>query len=242
LRDKLRDNTILVSVVMVNSEIGTVQPIKEIGKILKNHSAVFHTDASQGTLYFDLNVNSLGVDMMTIDAHKMYGPKGIGALYIREGIKLMPLFFGNKGKTSIRHGTPAVPLIIGFAEAFLIASEEREDMKEKVTEVRDYLINRVLTEIPSARLNGSHERRIPHNANFSFEGANHEFIAIILDDNDISVATRSACFSGEGDGSNVIKALFDHKQSSAIRFSIGKETTKEDIDYVIETLKRALSL
>jgi len=257
-REALRPETVLVSIMYANSEIGTIQPIKEISKIIKSHRKneknafmlpnldfkfpAFHTDASQAALYLDCSTHLLGVDMMTLDGHKMYGPKGVGLLYVRDGILLKPLFFGHSNKSYVRHGTPPVPLIVGFAKSLEIAVEERDVEGEKVTELRNYFIDRVLEEIPKTRLNGDRDRRLPHNASISIEGISHEFLMIQLDGKGISVATRSACSAIEGDKSPVLEKLFDHTGESAIRFSFGKETTKEEIDLVIKALQDSLKI
>ncbi len=258
VREALRPETVLVSIMYVNSEIGTIQPIQEISKIIKRHRKdiknkfelpnldfefpAFHTDASQAALYLDCDVEMLGVDMMTLDAHKIYGPKGIGSLYVRNGLLLKPLLFGPEKKKYLRHGTPPVPLIVGFAKAYEVVLLGREESSKRVTELRDYFIKKVEEEIPEAKLNGDRELRAPQNASFSFDNVNHEFLAVQLDELGISVSTRSACSSKNTDSSRILEAIHNHREPSAIRFSVGKETTKEELDITVEALKKSLNI
>ncbi|PIP87191.1 cysteine desulfurase NifS [Candidatus Campbellbacteria bacterium CG22_combo_CG10-13_8_21_14_all_36_13] len=250
----LRPETILVSVLYANNEIGTIQPIKKIGEIIKKHRSeggdnfilpnldfkfpAFHTDASQAFMYLDCDVDTLGVDLMTLDGHKMYGPKGIGALYIRDGLLLTPMFFSMNSVENKRYGTPATQLVAGFTKASEIAVDERQEFGIRLRELRDYTIESLKKMFPEIIINGSIKERLPNNISFSFPGQNHEFLTVLLDEQGISVATKSACRSVEN-SSHVIKAL-GNDGDSAIRISLGKETTKLEIDYFLETLGRIL--
>jgi len=253
-KSTLRPETILVSFLYANNEIGTIQPIKKIGEIIKTHRAegrdnfilpnldfkfpAFHSDASQAFMYLDCDVNNLGVDLMTLDGHKMYGPKGVGSLYIRDGLLLAPMFFSMEASENRRYGTPATQLVAGFTKAVEIAVEEREESGMRLKELRDYTIESLTNIFPEIIINGSRTERLPNNISFSFPSQNHEFLVVLLDEQGISVATKSACRSVEN-SSHVIKALGEGGDS-AIRVSLGKETTKIEIDYFIETLSKIL--
>ena len=249
IKSALRPETVLVSVLYVNNEIGTIQPIREIAEIIKSHRKnennfilpnldfrfpAFHSDASQGFLYLDTNVNDLGVDLLTLDGHKMYGPKGVGVLYIRDGLLLSPMFFSVDSTENKRYGTPPTPLIVGFGKAVEIADNDREEYSQFVSGLRDYTINRLVSEFPELVINGSRAKRLASNISFSFPTQNHEYLAILLDEKRIDVSTKSACRS-LGNASHVIRAL-KGGNDSAIRVSLGKETSKEEMDYFIDTL------
>lgn len=244
----IKPNTILVSIMYVNNEIGTVQPIKEIGEMLKKinldraknklHKIFFHTDATQAINYFDCNVNNLGVDMLSMSAHKIYGPKGIGILYIKKGTNIKRIQDGGDQEYKMRAGTHNVPAIVGLGRAI----EEIKLSKEKnkaILKIRDYLIKRVLKEIPKTYLNGSLKFRSPNNANFRFDNVEGEGLILSLDLDGIAASTGSACSSGALDPSHVLLALgLKHEQAhGSLRISIGKNTTKKEIDFFIERLK-----
>ncbi|MBI4121394.1 MAG: cysteine desulfurase [Candidatus Ryanbacteria bacterium] len=234
----LRPDTILVSVMYANNEIGTIQPIAEIAKIVKKHGAIFHTDACQAAGYLDLDVKRLNVDLMTINGTKIYGPKGSGALFVRRGIKIKPLFFGGSQESRRRPGTENVPAIVGFAEALNFAQSEREAESRRMCELRDYFIKRLTTEIPKTVLNGDAEKRLPNNVNVSILDIEGEATILYLDANGIACSTGSACTSESLDPSHVILALgkpYEYAHAS-IRFSLGRETQKADIDYVMDVL------
>ncbi len=245
-KELLSEDTLLVSILYVNSEIGTIQPIQLIGRAIEKYNQehgsniIFHTDASQAALYLPCDATKLRVDMMTLDAHKMYGPKGVGALYVRKDITLKPILLGLSTKSYVRHGTPAMPLIVGFAKAFEIAQTEQGEYKEKVEAVRDYFFKEIEAHFPKARINGDKVLRAPHNVSVTFPGENHEFIVVSLDMNNIYTSTRSACTQSNDDPSATLQALFDHRNPSAVRFSLGKETTKKDVDTVIKVLQKIL--
>lgn len=241
-QELLSPDTVLVSIMYVNSEIGTIQPLRDITRSVREYEKqesiriYVHTDASQAALYLDCRPHVLGVDLMTLDGHKMYGPKGVGMLYRGEGVPLAPLFISEKS-THVRPGTPATPLIVGFGKAFHVAHEERKELGEKVSQLRDWFIQEVETRIPHARLNGGRDKRAPHNISFSFDGVNHEFLLVTLDTKGVAAATRSACLSRGKEGSHVLEALHNHWAPEAIRFSLGKETTQEELEKVISILE-----
>lgn len=238
---------------MVNNEIGTIQPISEIAKIIRKYRKtskksslfpnlefpIFHTDASQSPLFLDLNVKKLGVDMLTIDGQKIYGPKGVGALYIKNGIKIQPLFFGGSQEFGLRPGTENIPLIVGLSKAVEIASNEKKEFSNKILKLRKYFIDRILKEIPDSKLNGSAEYRTPNNINVSFKNTDHEFLVVQLDESGIFCSTKSSCLNNKDSDSYVLNAINKNKvKMGGVRFSLGEETTKEDLDYVIEKLKK----
>jgi len=242
----LKPETILVSIIYANNEIGTVQPIKEIAKVIRNfkkqgeakQNIYFHTDACQAPGYLDLNVERLGIDLMTINGSKIYGPKGIGLLYIKNGIKLEPLLYGGEQERKLRPGTENVPAIVGLAEALKIADKDREKESARLIKLRDYFIGRLLGEIPKTVLNGHATQRLPNNINVSILDAEGESIVLYLDEAGVACSTGSACTSESLEPSHVILAIgkphaYAH---GAMRFSLGRSTTKKDIDYVMKVL------
>jgi len=241
----LREDTILVTVMYANNEIGTISDVKKIGAAVRkfreaNKKAfpVFHTDACQAVGALEVDVQKLNVDMMSINSSKIYGPKGVGALYVHRSIRLQPTQFGGSQEKRLRPGTENVIGIIGFCEAVKIADEEREQESVRLTKLRDDLIERILKEIPKTRLNGHKEDRLPNNVNISFMDIEGEALLLYLDAKGVFAATGSACTSATLDPSHVILALglpYEVAHGS-IRFSLGRSTTKEDIDYVIEVL------
>ncbi|NOY35668.1 MAG: cysteine desulfurase [bacterium] len=239
IENALRPETILVSIMYANNEVGTIQPITEIAKIIKNQKLFFHTDACQAAGYLDLNVEKLGVDLMTVNGSKMYGPKGIGFLYAKRGVKLKPFLYGGGQERKLRPGTENVPAIVGLAEALKIAQAEREKESARVAELRDYFIKRILDEIPKTFLNGHPEKRLPNNINISILGVEGESVVLYLDEYGIACSTGSACTSESFEPSHVILALGKPRAYAhgSIRFSLGKRNTKKDIDYTVETLK-----
>src|SRR3989339_1187308 len=241
----LKPETILVSIMYANNEIGTVQPIREIAKAIrdfkKKNGAVFplfHTDACQAPSYLDINVERLGVDLMTINGSKIYGPKGIGLLYAKNGIKLEPLLYGGEQERKLRPGTENVPAIAGLAEALKIADQDREKESARLIKLRDYFINRLLGEIPKTVLNGHSAERLPNNINVSILDAEGESIVLYLDEAGVACSTGSACTSGRLEPSHVILAIGKPRAYAhgAMRFSLGRSTTKKDIDYVMKVL------
>ncbi|MFH1978865.1 MAG: cysteine desulfurase family protein [Patescibacteria group bacterium] len=237
LRAVLRPETILVSIMYANNEIGTVQPIKEIVKILRKNQAVLHTDAVQSPSYLDLNVLRLGVDMMSLNASKIYGPKGVGVLFKKRGIKLDPIIQGGGQEMRMRAGTENVPGIIGFAKALELAQKDREKESKRLEKLRDYFIKNVLR-IPDSVLNGSDTERLPNNINISFRGVEGEAVVLYLDEKGIACSTGSACTSDNLEPSHVIMAIgrpYKYAHGS-IRFTLGKSTTKQNLDYTLKVL------
>lgn len=239
LKKAIREDTILVSVMTANNEIGSIQPIKEIGAICKENGIFFHTDAVQAIGTIDINVNRDNIDMLSVSAHKFHGPKGIGFLYIRSGIRPRRQIEGGHQERKQRAGTTNTPAIVGMAEALKQTVANRPEYTERVTSLRNYFIDRVLSEIPYSHLNGGREKRLPSNANISFDYIEGESILFLLDSAGIAVSSGSACSSGSLDPSHVVLALgvSIEQAHSSIRFSLGRETTKEDIDYTVDTLK-----
>lgn len=243
LKAAIRPTTILISVMFANNEIGTIQPIKEIGEIAKEHGILFHTDAVQAYGQLPINVDECHIDMLSASGHKFNGPKGIGFLYIRKGVKIRSFVHGGAQERKRRAGTENVPGIVGIGTAAKRAANTREERVAKEIEVRDYLIDRVLKEIPYCRLNGHRTDRLPNNANFSFQFVEGESLLIMLDMKGICASSGSACTSGSLDPSHVLLAIgLPHEIAhGSLRMSIGADTTKEDIDYTIDQLKEIVA-
>ena len=239
LEKAIRPTTTLISVMYANNEIGTIQPIKEIGAIAKKHNILFHTDAVQAFGQVDINVNDLNIDMLSASAHKLNGPKGIGFLYIRKGVKIRSLVHGGGQERQRRAGTENVPGIVGFGKAVEIAMATLQSRAEKETELRNHLIKRVLSEIPYVRLNGDRMRRLPNNANFSFQFIEGESLLIMLDMNNICASSGSACTSGSLDPSHVLLAIgLPHEIAhGSLRLTLSDENTKEELDYTVDRIK-----
>lgn len=242
LEDAVTDDTILVSVMFANNEMGAIQPIAEIGRFCREEGIIFHTDAVQAMDSQDIDVNELNIDMLSMSAHKFHGPKGIGVLYIRSGVKIDRLISGGHQERRMRAGTTDTPLIVGMAKALEIAVRDRNENNERIAALRDKFVNRVLTEIPFTYLNGGMEYRLPNNANISFEYIEGESILINLDLAGIAVSSGSACSSGSLEPSHVILALGVKEElaHSSIRFSLGKDTTEEEMDYTFNVLKASV--
>lgn len=240
LKASIRPETILISVMYANNEIGTIEPIKEIGEIAHEHGILFHTDAVQAYGQLPINVDECHIDMLSASGHKLNGPKGIGFLYIRKGVKIRSLIHGGAQERKRRAGTENVPGIVGFGTAARRAADTREKRVEREVEVRDYLIERVLAEIPYSRLNGHRTDRLPNNANFSFQFIEGESLLIMLDGKGICASSGSACTSGSLDPSHVLLAIgLPHEIAhGSLRLTINEEITKEDIDYVVDNLKQ----
>ena len=243
LKRALRPDTILVSVMTANNEIGTIQPIAQIGEILKKHPAWFHTDAVQAFGQIPVQPSEWNVDLLSASAHKFYGPKGIGFLYMRDGIKLPSFLHGGKQERGKRAGTENVASIAGMGEAARLAHEEMTKRIEKETQLRDYMIRRIENEIPYCRLNGSRNNRLPGNVNMSFQFVDGENMVIMLDMEGICCSIGSACMAGQSSASHVLQsiALPDDVARGSLRFSLGEETTREDIDRTIDILKEVLA-
>lgn len=242
LKESIRPETIFIGVMTANNEIGTIQPIKEISEIAQEHKIVFFTDAVQAAGAIKLNVNEPKVDMMSFSGHKFYGPKGIGVLYIRSGLKIGKVITGGHQERTMRGGTTNVPAIVGMAEAFKLANEQLEENYQYVKSLRDRFIKRVLNEIPFVKLNGHPENRLPSNANFSFRYVEGESLLFSLDLAGIAVSSGSACSSGSLEPSHVLLAtgLPEGLAHGSIRFSFGKHNTVEDVDYTVDKLKEVV--
>ena len=239
--DAISDDTCLVSVMMVNNEIGTIQPISEIGKLCREKGVLFHTDAVQAVGHLAVDVQALNVDMLSASAHKFHGPKGVGFLYARKGIRLANLIEGGAQERGKRAGTENLPGIASMATALKEAVGEMDEVNEKLIPVRDYLI-KGLSQIPHSALNGNHDRRVSNNVNFSFEGIEGESLLILLDQKGISASSGSACTSGSLDPSHVLLAIgrVHEVAHGSLRLSIGKEITYEEADYIIASVKEVV--
>ncbi len=239
LENAITDKTILISVMMVNNEIGTVQPIKEIGKIAKAHKIIFHTDAVQALGNVPIDVKDMGIDLMSMSSHKIYGPKGEGALFMRKGLRISNYIHGGAQENSKRAGTENLTGIVGFGKAAELARINFDKHVQHCSELRNYLVDRILKEIPDTQLNGTMEGRHPGNANITFKFIEGESILLLLNQFGISVSTGSACSSKSLEPSHVLVALGVPVEMihGTVRFTVGDFTTKEDLDYVIEKLK-----
>lgn len=243
LKAAIRPTTILVSVMFANNEIGTIQPIKEIGEICREHGILFHTDAVQAFGQVPINVDEYNIDMLSASGHKLNGPKGIGFLYIRKGVKIRSFVHGGGQERKRRAGTENVPGIIGLGTATARAMRTLDERMAKETELRDYLIGRITSEIPFVKLNGHPEQRLPNNTNFSFQFIEGESLLIMLDMKGICGSSGSACTSGSLDPSHVLLAIgLPHEIAhGSLRLTLSEETTKEDIDYVVESVKEIVA-
>ena len=242
LEKAIRPDTILISVMFANNEIGTIQPIKEIGEIAKKHGVLFHTDAVQAYGQLPINVDELHIDMLSSSGHKLNGPKGIGFLYIRKGVKIRSFVHGGAQERKRRAGTENVPGIVGYGKAAEIAAKTMKERTAKEIELRDHLIDRVLAEVPYTRLNGHRTNRLPNNANFSFQFVEGESLLILLDNNGICGSSGSACTSGSLDPSHVLLAIgLPHEIAHGhLRLTLSAETTMEDIDFVVDCIKQII--
>mgnify|MGYP001114160558 FL=1 len=240
LKKAIRPTTILISIMFANNEIGTIQPVKEIGAIAKEHGILFHTDAVQAYGQLPINVDELNIDMLSSSAHKLNGPKGIGFLYIRKGVKIRSFIHGGAQERKRRAGTENVPGIVGYGAAVERAVRTMEERTAKERELRDYLIGRVLREVPYTRLNGHRTERLPNNANFSFQFIEGESLLIMLDMDGICGSSGSACTSGSLDPSHVLLAIgLPHEIAhGSLRLTLSDETTKEELDEVVESIKK----
>lgn len=236
----IRPTTILISVMFANNEIGTIQPIQKIGELAREHGILFHTDAVQAFGQLPIQVDELHIDMLSSSAHKLNGPKGIGFLYIRKGVKIRSFVHGGAQERKRRAGTENVPGIVGYGAAVARAMRTMEERSKKERELRDYLIDRVLREVPYTRLNGHPTMRLPNNANFSFQFIEGESLLIMLDMDGICGSSGSACTSGSLDPSHVLLAIgLPHEIAhGSLRLTLGEETTREEIDYVVESIKK----
>jgi len=235
----IRPDTILVSIMTANNEIGTLEPIAEIGEITKKNGILFHTDAVQAFGQIPLDVREMKVDMLSLSAHKVNGPKGIGCLYIRSGVKIGSFIHGGAQERNRRAGTENVPGIVGFAAAGKRAVELMEGKSRKISELRDYLIRRLEQEVPFCRLNGHRYKRLPNNINISFRFVEGESMLIMLDMKGICASGGSACTSGSLDPSHVLLAVGKNREEAggALRLTLSEDNTKEELDFVVEEIK-----
>lgn len=238
----IRDDTALVSVMFANNEIGTIEPIRELAAAAHEASVAFHTDAVQAFGHEPIDVNELGIDMLSASSHKIYGPKGVGLLYVRRGVKLQNLLDGGQQERGRRGSTENVPGIVGFARAAELAAEEIAPERDRQLALRDHAIRRILEEIPSAKLNGSWESRLANNVNFSFEFIEGEGMLLQLATRGICVSSGSACTSGSLDPSHVLLAIgLPHEIAhGSLRMTLGRDTTREDVDFAVDSLKATL--
>ncbi len=243
LKAAVRDDTLAVSVMYANNEVGSIQPIAEIGAFCRERGIFFHTDAVQAMGALPIDVKRENIDLMSASAHKFHGPKGIGFLYVRSGIRLARLIDGGMQERNMRAGTTDTPLIVGLAAALRKSADTREENNKKIAALRDHLIDRVLAEIPYSHLNGGRENRLPNNANLSFDFIEGESILFSLDMAGIAVSSGSACSAGSLEASHVVLALGEpiEQAHSSIRFSLGCDTTLEEIDYTVDNLKEIIS-
>lgn len=239
LKKAIRPTTILISVMFANNEIGTIQPIKEIGEIAKENKIIFHTDAVQAFGQIGINVKELNIDLLSASGHKLNGPKGIGFLYIRKGLKLRSLIHGGGQERHRRAGTENVPAIVGFGKAVEIAVNTMDERIKKENEIKELLINRIMTEVPYVRLNGHRIMRLPNNANFCFQFIEGESLLIMLDMQNICASSGSACTSGSLDPSHVLLAIgLPHEIAhGSLRLTLSEDTTVEEINYCVDKIK-----
>lgn len=240
LEQAIRPDTILISVMFANNEIGTIEPIAEIGRVAKEHGVLFHTDAVQAYTQVPIDVDAMNIDMLSASGHKINGPKGIGFLYIRRGVKIRSFVHGGAQERRRRAGTENVPGIIGLAKAAELAVADMEERTAKERDIRDHLIARIEAEIPYAKLNGDRTKRLPNNVNFSFQFIEGESMLIMLDGKGVCASSGSACTSGSLDPSHVLLAIgLPHEIAhGSLRLTISAETTMEDADFVVDNLKQ----
>ena len=238
LENAINEKTILISIMFANNEIGTIQPVGEIAEIAKKYGIWFHTDAVQALGNMPINVKEMGIDMMSMSAHKIYGPKGVGALYIRKGVVIPSLINGGAQENKRRAGTENMAGIVGFGKAAELAGQNLEEHIKKISGLRDYFTEQILARIPDVEINGSMEHRLPGNINLIFNYIEGESLLLLMDSKGIYASTGSACSSASLTPSHVLKALNlpYEKMHSSIRFTIGDFTTKEDLDYAIEEI------
>ena len=243
MRAAVRDATALASVMLANNEIGTINPVAELAAICRERGILFHTDAVQAAAYLDVNVQTLGVDMLSLGAHKFYGPKGVGALYVRKGTQIVPHLTGGGQEFGLRAGTQNVPYIVGFAEALRLAKEEREARVARVKPLRDQIIGRVLEEIPDSQLTGHPENRLPNHASFVFKNVDGNLLLQLLDANGFACSSGSACKTGNPEPSEVVTALGLARDWAlgSLRVTLGKDSTPEQIDLFLKTLPPLVS-
>lgn len=238
LESHIRKDTILISIMFANNEIGTLEPIEEIGKIAKAHGILFHTDSVQAVGNVEIDVEKMNIDLLSMSAHKFYGPKGVGALYVREGVNVERIQDGGHQEKNKRAGTENVAGIVGMGKAIELAYENLEKYNEKLVTLREDYFSQIQEKIPNIKINGDRTRRLPGNANLSFAGIEGEELLLKLDERGICCSTGSACSSGMPNPSHVLLAIGLPKELAygSLRITIGEENTKEDIDFLVEQL------
>lgn len=242
LEDAITDKTILITIMHANNEIGTIQPISEIGKIAREKKIYFHTDAVQSVGKIPVNVEELNVDMLSLSAHKVYGPKGIGALYVKKGVRLEPIIHGGGHEKGLRPGTENVSGIVGLGKACELAQKNLIDNSKYITNLRDKLIDGVLNSIEQSYLNGDRTKRLPNNVNFRFTGIEGESLVLHLDSKGIAASTGSACSSKKLEASHVLTAIGLEQVDAhgSLRLTLGKENTEDDVNHAIESIKEVV--
>ncbi len=242
VRNAIKDTTVLVSIMFANNEIGTIEPIEEIGKVTRFKGVYFHTDAVQAIGNVKIDVEKMGIDALSMSAHKFYGPKGIGAAYIKKGVKFNPIVTGGHQERGKRAGTENVPAIVGMGKAIELAYANLDEYNNKLIKLRDYTIDKVLNEIPYVKLNGHKENRLPGNVNVSFKGIEGESMLLLLDMKGIQASSGSACTSGSLDPSHVLLAIgLKHEIAhGSLRISYGEMNTMEDAEYIVNSLKEVV--
>jgi cysteine desulfurase len=238
VKKAITDKTILISIMFANNEIGTIQPVKEIGRIAREHGVYFHTDAVQAVGHVPIDVKDMNIDLLSLSAHKFYGPKGVGALYVRKGVRIHPYLHGGAQERNRRAGTENLPGIVGLGKAIELAYENLEESNSKLAAMRDRLIAGIMEKIDHVRLNGHPVKRLPGNANLSFEFIEGEALLLSLDMKGIAASSGSACTSGSLDPSHVLLAIgLTHEIAhGSLRLTLGDDNTDEDVDYVLEVL------
>jgi cysteine desulfurase len=243
VRSAINNKTVLVSIMMANNEVGTIQPIKEIAAIAKEAGAYFHTDAVQAVGNIEIDVKALGIDLLSLAGHKFHGPKGVGALYIRKGVKIAPIQYGGGHERKLRAGTENVPGIVGLGIAAEIAKKELPEKVQRIMKLRDKLIRTVLSTIDHVQLNGHPGKRLPGNANFSFEFVEGESLLLNLDLKGIAASSGSACTSGSLDPSHVLLAMgLSHETAhGSLRLTLGRRNTEQEVDYFLEVIPQIIT-
>lgn len=243
LESKIKKDTTLISIMFANNEIGTIEPIKEIGKIAKKHNVLFHTDSVQAVGNIKIDVKEMNIDLLSMSSHKFYGPKGVGALYVKEGVDFVRIQDGGHQEKNKRAGTENVAGIVGMGKAIELADKNLENYINKLTELRNYYFSKIQEEIPNIKINGSVQKRLAGNANISFYNINGEELLLKLDEKGICASAGSACSSKSSNPSHVLVAIGLNKELaySSLRVTIGDDNTKEDIDFLVEELKEIIS-
>lgn len=238
VRKSIRPDTALVSVIFANNEIGTINPVAEIGAICREHGVFFHTDAVQAAAHLPIDVQAMNIDLLSLGAHKFYGPKGVGALYVRKGIEVQPAQTGGSQEYGLRGGTQNVPYIVGMAEAFALAQDERETRERNVVPIRDKIIGSTLELIPESRLTGHPEKRLPNHASFVFRGVDGNALLMLLDNQGFACSSGSACKTGDPEPSGVLLAVGLNREWAlgSLRITLGKDSTPADAQALIDAL------